>query len=219
KLWTVYIDEAERYDKALLEGWRRDMDGMLLFSALYTASLTAFVIESYKTLREDPQDTTVSLLTQISQQLASQSNGPPESIGELNAFQPLLSSLICNTFWFISLVLGLTCSLLATFVQQWTRDFIHKTTMRPSPVLSARILAFSYLGLRRFGMHTFVDVIPILLHASLFLFFAGLIGFLQPVNAPLMYLMACTLFVFALVYMSLTLIPLISLDAPYRTPL
>ncbi|KIK68806.1 hypothetical protein GYMLUDRAFT_190195 [Collybiopsis luxurians FD-317 M1] len=215
KLWNVYIGEAERYDAALLEGWRKDMDGMLLFSALYSASLTAFIIESYKNLQADPQDVTVALLTQISQQL----KGISTDAGIHGSFQPPLSSLICNMLWFVSLALALSCSLLATFVQQWTRDFIHKTTMRPSPVLSARVLAFSYLGLRRFGMHTFVDIIPILLHISLFFFFAGLIGFLQSVNAPLMYLMACVLFIFALVYASLTLIPLIYFDAPYRTPL
>ncbi|KIK52823.1 hypothetical protein GYMLUDRAFT_265244 [Collybiopsis luxurians FD-317 M1] len=214
KLWNVYISEAERYDRALLEGWRSDMDGMLLFSALYSASLTAFIIESYKNLQADPQDVTVALLTRISEQL---SNGIPAATP--SSFQPPLSSLICNMLWFVSLALALSCSLLATFVQQWTRDFIHKTTMRPSPVLSARVLAFSYFGLRRFGMHTFVDVIPILLHVSLFFFFAGLIGFLQPVNAPLMYLMICVLFIFALIYAGLTLTPLIYFDAPYRTPL
>ncbi|KAJ6551107.1 hypothetical protein B0H10DRAFT_1968578 [Mycena sp. CBHHK59/15] len=31
KLWAVYISEAEKYDKALVESWRSDMDGMLIF--------------------------------------------------------------------------------------------------------------------------------------------------------------------------------------------
>ncbi|KAF5345929.1 hypothetical protein D9758_011453 [Tetrapyrgos nigripes] len=219
KLWNVYISQAHEYDKTLLEGWKKDMDGMLLFSALYSATLTALIIESYKKLQLDPADLTTSLLTTISFQLASISNGtttafePPDM-----SFKPMASSLICNMLWFLSLALALTCSLLATFVQQWTRDFLHKTTMRPSPVVQARVLAFSYFGLRRFGMHTFVDVIPILLHISLFLFFAGLVGFLLPVNLPLTILMACVLFIFVLVYSALTVLPLLSLDTPYRTP-
>ncbi|THV00702.1 hypothetical protein K435DRAFT_436560 [Dendrothele bispora CBS 962.96] len=32
-LWTTYISQAQDYDKALLEGWKGDMDGMLLFRA------------------------------------------------------------------------------------------------------------------------------------------------------------------------------------------
>ena len=31
KLWSVYVDEAERYDKRLVESWKGDMDGMLIF--------------------------------------------------------------------------------------------------------------------------------------------------------------------------------------------
>ncbi|KAF5372879.1 hypothetical protein D9758_001556 [Tetrapyrgos nigripes] len=218
-LWNMYISQAHEYDKALLEGWKGDMDGILLFSALYSATLTALIVESYKKLQLDPADLTTSLLTTISLQLASISNGTTTTVGLSDtSFKPMTSSLICNMLWFLSLALALTCSLLATFVQQWTRDFLHKTTMRPSPVVQARVLAFSYFGLRRFGMHTFVDVIPILLHISLFFFFAGLVAFLLPVNLPLTILMACVLFIFVLVYSALTLHPLQSLDTPYRTP-
>jgi hypothetical protein len=34
KLWDVYVGEAKRYDMSLLEGWKKDMDGMLLFVSL-----------------------------------------------------------------------------------------------------------------------------------------------------------------------------------------
>ncbi|KAF5342825.1 hypothetical protein D9758_013383 [Tetrapyrgos nigripes] len=219
KLWNMYISQAQEYDRALIESWKSDMDGMLLFSALYSAVLAAFIIESYKNLQEDPASTTSDLLVQMSRQLALLSNGTVSTFEEPTSFHPTASSLICNLLWFLALALALTCSLLATFVQQWTRDFLHKTTMRPSPVVQARVLAFSYFGLQRFGMHTFVDTIPILLHISLFFFFAGLLAFLLPVSFPLMYLMACVFALFVLVYLGLTCMPLFFLDAPYRTPL
>ncbi|KAF5333816.1 hypothetical protein D9758_015251 [Tetrapyrgos nigripes] len=62
-MWSIYIGEAERYDKSLVEGWKGDMEGMVIFSALYSASLTAFLIESYKTLQPDPAQDTVFLLS------------------------------------------------------------------------------------------------------------------------------------------------------------
>ncbi|KAF5368874.1 hypothetical protein D9758_002996 [Tetrapyrgos nigripes] len=219
KLWNMYISQAQEYDRALIESWKSDMDGMLLFSALYSAVLAAFIIESYKNLQEDPASTTSDLLVQMSKQLALLSNGTVFTFEEPTSFHPTASSLACNFLWFLSLALALTCSLLATFVQQWTRDFLHKTTMRPSPVVQARVLAYSYFGLRRFGMHTFVDTIPILLHISLFFFFAGLVAFLLPVSFPLMCLMASVLAGFILIYFGLSYIPLFFLDAPYRTPL
>ncbi|KAJ7793785.1 hypothetical protein B0H14DRAFT_2622537 [Mycena olivaceomarginata] len=42
-------------------------------------------------------------------------------------------------------------------------------------------------------MHTIVDTIPFLLHASLLLFFAGLVAFLLPVNPIMMYIMCIAL--------------------------
>jgi hypothetical protein len=31
KLWAVYVSEAEKYDKALVETWKSDMEGLLIF--------------------------------------------------------------------------------------------------------------------------------------------------------------------------------------------
>ncbi|KAF5333805.1 hypothetical protein D9758_015239 [Tetrapyrgos nigripes] len=215
KMWSIYIREVERYDKALVEGWKGDMEGMVIFSALYSASATAFLIESYKTLQSDPAQDTVFLLSKISQQL-SNSTVPPS---ELPSFETPVSAIICNVLWFLSLVLALTCSLLAIFVQQWTRDFIHKTNLRPSPIRQARVFAYMYFGLHDFGMDSFVDIIPFLLHLSLFLFFGGLVAFLSPVNRIITYIMIGILSVFLVIYTTVTVIPLVWLDAPYRMPL
>jgi hypothetical protein len=31
RLWSVYISEAEKYDKELVESWKNNMEGMLIF--------------------------------------------------------------------------------------------------------------------------------------------------------------------------------------------
>jgi hypothetical protein len=54
--------------------------------------------------------------------------------------------------------------------------------MRSAPLIRARIYSYLYYGMKRFSMHAVVDIILLLLHASLLLFFAGLIAFLIPVN-------------------------------------
>ncbi|KAJ6458692.1 hypothetical protein DFH09DRAFT_960926, partial [Mycena vulgaris] len=51
----------------VIESWKSDMEGMLIFAGLFSASLTTFIVESYKTLVQDPGDSTVQILTQISQ--------------------------------------------------------------------------------------------------------------------------------------------------------
>ncbi|KAJ7766490.1 hypothetical protein DFH07DRAFT_343479 [Mycena maculata] len=218
KIWSVYISEAETYDKALVESWRGDMDGMLIFAGLFSASLTAFIVESYKTLSPDSGNTTVVLLDQISKQLAASASGEAFQVPAAPVFNVPATSLICNALWFISLQLSLACALIATLVEQWARDFVQKTEMRPSPVIRARIFSYLYFGMKRFNMHILVDLVPLLLHMSLILFFAGLVAFLLPISHTVMAVAAALLGILVAIYCSLTVLPLIYFDCPYRTP-
>ncbi|KAJ7056164.1 hypothetical protein C8F01DRAFT_964703, partial [Mycena amicta] len=220
KLWAVYVSEAEKYDKSLVESWKSDMEGMLIFAGLFSASLTVFIVESYKTLTPDSGDATVQLLAQISQQLSSAANGTvytPEGPTAVRAAPQ--SAIVCNVLWFLSLGLSLTCALVATLLEQWARDFLHRAEMRSSPVLRARIYSYLYYGLKHFQMHTVVDIIPLLLHAALLLFFGGLVAFLLPINHVVAGVAAGVLLVLLCVYMTLTVLPIWNLDCPYRTPL
>ncbi|KAJ6458862.1 hypothetical protein C8R47DRAFT_1244844 [Mycena vitilis] len=162
KLWAVYSKEAEKV-------------GLHIFAALFSAILTAFIIESYKSLSSDPGDLAVQLLGQISQQLAASSNGSAIHTAPFSPFEPTVASLVCNALWFISLGLSLACALIATLAQQWAREFLHKAEMRSAPIIRARIFSYLYYGLKRFRMHAMVEIIPLLLHASLLLFFAALL--------------------------------------------
>ncbi|KAJ7197720.1 hypothetical protein GGX14DRAFT_340368, partial [Mycena pura] len=221
KLWTVYASVAEWHDKALVEGWKSDMDGLLIFAGLFSASLTAFLIESYKTLTPDQGAISIALLTQISRQLDPQLNASSVAVTS-TPFIPSTSSLACNTLWFLSLGLSLSCALIATLVKQWCGDFIQGTRIgpsAPSPIIRARIFSYLYFGIQRFGMHTVVQFIPLLLHASLLLFFAGLVAFFYPINLAIMVLAGILLSLVSVTYIYLTVLPLFVSDSPYRTPL
>ncbi|KAK6995925.1 hypothetical protein R3P38DRAFT_2737167, partial [Favolaschia claudopus] len=195
------------------------MEGLLIFAGLFSAILTAFLIESYKTLTPDSGDDMKALLTQISTQLSGIATGSSVDLPAPEPFVPPTSSLICNLLWFISLGLSLSCALIATLVEQWARDFKYKTEMRSAPVIRARIFSYLYYGLKRFNMHAVVDVIPLLLHASLILFFAGLVAFLVPVNEAVTISVFILLGIVVIAYMTLTVFPLISHQSPYQTPL
>ncbi|KAJ7836278.1 hypothetical protein B0H14DRAFT_2184072, partial [Mycena olivaceomarginata] len=218
KLWTVYISEAEKYDKSLVESWKSDMEGMLIFAGLFSASLTAFLIESYKTLSPDSGEQTVRLLAQISQQLSSP-NGTLFPTTQPASFTPSTTSLVCNALWFVSLGLSLNCALIATLLEQWARDFLHRADMRSAPLIRARIYSYLYYGMKRFNVHAVVDIIPLLLHTSLLLFFAGLVAFLIPVNKTMAAICAAILLLVTAAYTVLTCLPLRYMDCPYRTPL
>ncbi|KAJ7604433.1 hypothetical protein DFH06DRAFT_1113802 [Mycena polygramma] len=217
-MWAVYVAEAEKYDKGLVASWRSDMEGMLIFAGPFSASLTAFLIESYKTLNNDSGDTTVRILTQISHQLAASQNGSVFSVPSPPDFTPSPAASACNALWFISLGLSLSCAPIATLLEQWARDFIHRSEIQSAPRVRARIFSFLYYGLKRFNMHTVVEIIP-LLHMALLFFFAGLVAFLLPVNLIMAVIVGAILCVVAGVYAVLTILLLGYLDSPYRTPL
>ncbi|KAJ6456674.1 hypothetical protein C8R45DRAFT_1186307 [Mycena sanguinolenta] len=217
KLWSFYVSQAERYDKALVDSWRSDMDGLLIFAGLFSASLTAFLIESYKTLSPDQGVVTIAILAQISHQLQGGSNVSAVDVGPLMDRHPPAFSLVCNTLWFLSLGFSLACALIATLVEQWTRQFIYMSELKRSPIIRARVFAYLFYGLERFGMHTMVQLIPLLLHISLLLFFAGLIAFLQPINTPVTALAAAMFASISVAYLYLTILPMFSSDSPFRT--
>ncbi|KAJ7838891.1 hypothetical protein B0H13DRAFT_2418723 [Mycena leptocephala] len=210
KLWAVYVSEAEKYDKGLVESWKCDMEGILIFAGLFSAILTALLTESYKTMKPDSGDITVFFLAQISQQLAASANITTFDIALPAPFTPLMSSLSG---------LSLTCALVATLLEQWGRDFLHRADMRSAPATRARVFSYLYHGLKRFKMHTVVEIIPLLLHMSLFFFFAGFIAFLIPVNIVITAVVGSILVMVTGVYTLLTTLPLFHLDCPYRTPL
>ncbi|KAJ7689804.1 hypothetical protein B0H17DRAFT_859838, partial [Mycena rosella] len=121
--WSVYVSEVEKYDKAMVEGWRSDMEGLLIFAGLFSASLTAFLIESYKTLSPDQGAITIAILAQISLQLQGGSNVSAVDVAPLMTVRPTSAALVCNTLWFLSLGFSLACALISTLVEQWSRHF------------------------------------------------------------------------------------------------
>ncbi|KAI0245458.1 hypothetical protein BJV78DRAFT_1287813 [Lactifluus subvellereus] len=84
KFWSRSLRKSEKHDKELVDTWKGDADGILIFTGLFFSTVASFIIESYKTLRQDSGDATVQILSQISGQLAAIANGtvlstPPPS--------------------------------------------------------------------------------------------------------------------------------------------
>ncbi|KAJ7841186.1 hypothetical protein B0H14DRAFT_2512410 [Mycena olivaceomarginata] len=118
------------------------MKGVLIFAGFFSASLTAFRIESYKTLTVDSGDMIVLLLQQISQRLAAAANGTTCNISAPSSFTPAPTSLDCNVLWFLSLGLRLGCALIVALVKQWARD---SSIERTCALSRYRARIFSYL--------------------------------------------------------------------------
>ncbi|KAI0262517.1 hypothetical protein BC834DRAFT_828784, partial [Gloeopeniophorella convolvens] len=182
-LFSMYLERAEEEDKKLTEGWKGDADGILVFTGLFSATVATFLGISLQSLQQNSQDTSAFYLAHLYQlNAAGAANGTPPSLpstlSDPTTFSVPASAIWVNVLWFISLVMSLTCALLATLLQQWARRYLRLTRPRYSLHRRARIRAFYAEGVVKLRLPTVVEALPGLLHASVFIFFAGLIVFL-----------------------------------------
>ncbi|KAI3605652.1 hypothetical protein WG66_011971 [Moniliophthora roreri] len=172
--WERMLKEVARHDEDMVKGWRDDIDTLLVFAGLFSAVVTAFVIESYQWLEEDPADTTVALLTQL---VSVQVNGSQATSFEPTPFKPDASSVRINVFWFLSLILSLTSALFGLLCKQWVREHQRDTTTRtPGEALALRQLRRD--SFEKWGVSSFLSALPILLEVALLLFFVGVLDLL-----------------------------------------
>ena len=191
-------------------------------TGLFSATVASFIIESYQNLSPNSSDTTNALLAQISQQIVNISNGTPltsVATQPSQPFTPTASAVRVNVLWFLSLILSLNCALSATLMQQWARRYQELGQSRGTFHRRGRMRAYIFDGIRKFGMARAVATMPTLLHISVFLFFAGLVEFLFPIQATVSYVTLSCIGAFTLAYAILTVLPNIFLSCPYATPL
>ncbi|EEB95966.1 hypothetical protein MPER_04982 [Moniliophthora perniciosa FA553] len=175
--WEVLMKAVNKYDDEMVKNWKEDIDTLLVFAGLFSAVVTAFVIESYQWLNRNPADTTVALLTQISKQLGNSSVPFDESLST-STFQASALSVRVNTFWFLSLILSLTSGLFALLCKTMVERTPDEIYQRRSPGEALGLRNMRERSLEIWGVPSFLAVLPILLELALLLFFAGVIDLL-----------------------------------------
>ena len=176
---------------------------------------------SIQDLQQNPQDTSNFYLANIYHATINP-NGPNNSSTLPSSpppFSPPNHAVWVNALWFLSLVISLTCALLATLLQQWARRYLKITRPRYTLHKRARIRAFFSEGVKRCLLPWAVDALPTLLHISLFLFFAGLVVFLCNVNLTIFKLVLSWVGLCTALYGYITCMPIFRHDSPYYTPL
>ncbi|KZV70894.1 hypothetical protein PENSPDRAFT_752164 [Peniophora sp. CONT] len=214
QFWSLYLSDAEKHDRLRAERWKGDMDGILIFTGLFAATVAAFVVYSLPTLSPDPDDQTLLLLQALVALSNSSAKGAQIPVNpSATSFQPSSSEVWTNALWFMSLSVALVSALSAALVQQWARLYtrdVHLHRGRPT----ARGKAHSYLsqGIHRFKLEYAIIAVVCLL-------FAGLVVLLFSVNKNIAIALSAFLSIFLSVYLILSALPLAFPNAPYNTPL
>jgi hypothetical protein len=176
-------------------------------AALFTAIVTAFVLDAMSDLDED--NTAKLLRVLIKQNMIA---NPAIEIPSLN---PSSSILTVNGLWLLSIVSSLAATTWAILCLQWCAflsDGVHAEDYEEMAEKRQR----RFEAVQRWKMHFVVAATPFFLHLSLFLFLAGLWLRLRDMNEQLGLIVGVPSLVIVSSYVVMSLLPIFT-DAPFFT--
>ena len=240
-LFAMYSKIAEEEDTRMAEGWLKDTEGIVIFvcssvssltviranredtqTGLFSAVVATMIAISIQDLKPNSQDTSAFYLKQIYLiQVNPNASHPsnPSAVAEPPVFSTPWRAISVNTFWFLSLIISLSCAMMATLVQQWVRRYIKVTQpVRCSPQERARVRAFFTIGVAKFRLPSVVEILPTMVHLSLFLFLIGLLNYLSNTNSVVFSIVAFCAALILFLYVCTTLMSMYWLNCPYHTP-
>ncbi|KAH9963782.1 hypothetical protein BC827DRAFT_1266131 [Russula dissimulans] len=221
-LFAMYLRIAEEQDQKRAERLKADTDQILIFCGLFSAAVAALVVPSMPDLK--PPDNTPSATDLLSNDVASILS----MLSNSSFYFPYYYSgytvgpkfaVLVNSLWLLSLLISITCALLAISLQQWARRHAKVTPPRYSLPEQARMRAFFANGIETQNFTLFVEALPVLVHVSLLFFFAGFILFVSDLNNTVFAISCCWITLFVGAYGYITIMPIFRPDSPFYTPL
>ncbi|PBK88293.1 hypothetical protein ARMGADRAFT_937394 [Armillaria gallica] len=218
RIWPIYNEEAADFDANMLAEWRDTIDVLLVFAGLFSAVLTTFVVQTSQNMQPDYNQASAILLLEILK--ATVSNGSQISIpsSPTDFFSMSRSDEWLNSLWFVSLTLSLITALVTVLVKQWLHQYI-TIVSDSSPCDRARIRHLRYAGLQTWQVPMIIGLLPVLLHASLALFFAGLAIFLFSLGMKVAWLVSIIGTATYIAYIIALILPLVYPYCPFKVPL
>ncbi|VDB96226.1 unnamed protein product [Peniophora sp. CBMAI 1063] len=221
KIWSLFIDDARKFDETRMQRWKGDADGILIFTGLFAATVANFLVDSgLPMLPPDSGSQSVDLLADILAVLSNNtSHTNPLSPPELPDTATSGSGLWINALWSISLFISVFCALSATLIQQWIRDYTHDVYRRGHVSVRGPSYVILSLGVERFKMEHAVAAIVTLIHVSVALFFAGFLVMVFTLNRAVASSLTFFVALGGVAYTLLSAMSIVWPDTPYRTPL
>ncbi|KAF9527215.1 hypothetical protein CPB83DRAFT_739952, partial [Crepidotus variabilis] len=115
--WNTVLEYISTKEKDRCNVWKDEVQNLLVFSGLFSAVVTALLVESYRDLEEDPNHALFRTMAVGIARLANMTE-----VGELpQAFAVSASTKRINALWFLSLVFSLSTAVISIVSLQWLR--------------------------------------------------------------------------------------------------
>ncbi|KAL1666335.1 hypothetical protein GGF50DRAFT_113314 [Schizophyllum commune] len=216
RFWHVLLDEGRVYDADMVEGWRDTLDVLLVFAGLFSSVVTTFVVQSSQALQTDYAQISATLLSEMIAIQRAWANGSPvgdvpRSHISLDAISASKLDYWCNGLWYMSLALSLSVALMAVLAYQ--------SHVSGTPRHQALIRHFRLIGVEQWNIPLIVGLLPMLLHASLLLFFVGLSLYTFSLDTTIAYVVIALAGSAYSLYIVANILPMFDTQCPYKTPL
>ncbi|EKM50894.1 uncharacterized protein PHACADRAFT_103424 [Phanerochaete carnosa HHB-10118-sp] len=191
--------------------------------SVYSAVLSAFVVESYSDLLPDLNDQITFLLERIAVQTQSYTitsgtfNSTVEPPRARLPFTAPLWAVRVNGLRFASLIASIATASFSMLVKQWLRKYLAVEYTAPQERLPAR--QYRKSGLEKWKVFEIAAILPALRQMSLGLFFIGLCFFTAAVDERMGRISVSLVSGWVFFFVAATLAPLVSPRCPYNMPL
>ncbi|KAG8927124.1 hypothetical protein FRC02_008450 [Tulasnella sp. 418] len=220
-IWSAYVKVATAHDNDVIEALSRGMDILLVFSGLFSAVVTTFIVQVEPDLKAwDIPSHALKILIElyISSRDPGAINNNLLKYVEENIRYPRLSVGL----WYISLYCALLVAGGAVCVKQWLLEYRRSNTLERVPYHRAIRHQENLTSLRRWLIPEFGDFLGCIVLLDLIPFFSGCLFHLSRwrIGDYSMYnLAACLLGVYS-TFLAFTIIVGIWIpSSPYNTPI
>ncbi|KAI0000158.1 hypothetical protein BJV74DRAFT_145859 [Russula compacta] len=119
----------------------------------------------------------------------------------------------------LSLVLSITSRLFATLTLHWARRHIQLPQDLDPLRNPTHTCSSLFRCIPKYSMHRAVAMTVTILHLSVVLFLVGPVLFFFTINKTVVIVVSIAVWIFGIVYLTLTIVACIDRDYPYRTPI
>ena len=234
-------------DTGQMEDYADDIDTLLVFvstlhiwsivclsssstgqAGLFSAILTAFLVQTYPMLQADGTDTTNQLLAlSVSTQLRAAGTIISDTLNQTlltladavsTSFSPSTATRWINILFFLSLVFSLAAALLSILAKQWIREYIKWNSPLALPRENVIVRQIRIEAWEDWQVSMVLSSIPILLELGMILFLAGVIILLWTLDDVVAITLTVFISLFLGAFATFTVMPIFFKRCPYRSP-
>ncbi|KAH9950695.1 hypothetical protein B0H21DRAFT_505635 [Amylocystis lapponica] len=194
--WAKCAKNLWDHDEVTVKGWKEEIDTLLVFAGLFSAVLTAFLVQSYPMLQPDEFPSS-----------SSPSSSSPSTSS---------SAIWINALWFSGLICSLASAIVGISIKQWLNHYTSRVSTMSRQ--SARIRQHRHNGLVKWHVGGMMSLLPVLLQTALIVFLIGILLLLWQLNIPVACVTTVLVAVLLLFTLTTLVLPAFAEDCPYKSP-